>query len=63
MKYTKHGLMITLELRTILERAENVAKYDNMENCVYIKGGDRPKITQYCCYAECYPVDHTYNAS
>lgn len=63
MKYTEHGLMITLEeLRTMLERAENEAKYDSMESCIYIKGGDHPQITQYCCYAECNPLNHTYHA-
>jgi len=32
MKYTGHGLQITLdELRRILEYAENRVKYDNME--------------------------------
>ncbi len=63
MEYTEHGLRITLdELRRILERAENRAKYDSMESCVYVKGGDRPRIIQYCGYAECNPIDHTYSA-
>ncbi len=63
MKYTEYGLQITLEeLRRLLEYAENRAQYDNMESCVYIKGGDRPTIKQYCCYAECSPIDHTRNA-
>lgn len=63
MKYTEYGLQITLdELRTLLERAEAERDHDNMENCIYIKGGDKPKITQYCCYAECNPIDYTYSA-
>lgn len=63
MKYTGNELMITLEeLRNMLEYAENRAEYGNMEHCIYIKGGERPKITQYCCYAECSPINHTYSA-
>lgn len=63
MKYTKNGLCISLEeLRNLLDYAENRAKYGNMESCIYIKGGEKPTITQYCCYAECNPVDHTYLA-
>ena len=39
MQYTENGLCITLEeLRHILEYAENRAKYNSMESCVYIKG-------------------------
>jgi hypothetical protein len=60
MKYTEHGLMIPLdELRRLLEYAENRAKYGNMEASIYIKGGDKPQITQYCEYAECNPINHT----
>lgn len=63
MKYTEYGLKITLEeLRRMLEHAENEAKYGNMENCIYIKGGEYPEIKQYCCYAECNPINHTYSA-
>lgn len=63
MKYTEYGLCITLdELRRMLEYAENEAKHHSMESCIYIKGGDRPTIKQYCCYAECNPIDHTYRA-
>jgi hypothetical protein len=63
MKYTENGLQIGLdELRKMLEYAENRAKYDSMENCIYIKGGEKPTIKQYCCYAECNPIDHTINA-
>jgi hypothetical protein len=63
MRYTEHGLQITLdELRKMLEHAENRAQYGNMESSIYIKGGDRPSITQYCSYAECNPINHTYNA-
>ena len=63
MKYTEYGLKITLEeLRQLLERAENEAQFHNMENCLYIKGGDRPEIRQYCCYAECNTINHTYLA-
>ncbi|MBP5605222.1 MAG: hypothetical protein J6X60_06735 [Ruminiclostridium sp.] len=63
MKYTEYGLKITLEeLRKMLEYAENRAQYGNMENCIYIKGGEKPTIKQYCIYAECNAIDHTYNA-
>ena len=63
MKYTGHGLQITLdELRRILDYAENRARYGSMEPCVYVKPGDRPRIIQYCYYAECDPIDHTYAA-
>lgn len=63
MRYTDHGLHISLEeLRQLLEYAENRAEYDNMESCIYIKDGEKPKITQYCCYADCSPIDHTYLA-
>lgn len=51
MKYTEYGLQIGLdELRKMLEYAENRAKYGNMESCIYIKGGEKPTITQYCSY-------------
>ena len=61
MRYTEHGLCIPLsELRRIVEYAENRAKYGNMENCVYIKGGERPVITQPCVYAECNSINHSY---
>lgn len=60
MKYTEYGLKIDLtELRRLLEYAENRVQYDNMESCLYIKGGERPTIKQYCCYAECNPINHT----
>lgn len=63
MKYTEYGLQITLEeMRKMLERAENEAKRGNMESCIYIKGGEKPTIKQYCCYAECNPINHTYLA-
>jgi len=63
MKYTEYGLCVGLdELEKMLEYARNRVKYGNMEPCIYIKGGDKPKITQYCCYAECNPIDHTYGA-
>ncbi|MDO4345608.1 MAG: hypothetical protein Q4C50_12495 [Eubacteriales bacterium] len=63
MEYTKNGLKITLEeLRRILEYAENRAQYGNMESCLYISGGEKPTIKQYCCYAECAPINHTYLA-
>lgn len=63
MKYTEYGLKITLEeLRRMLEYAENQVKYDSMENCIYVKGGDKPEIIQYCGYAECSPIYHTRNA-
>lgn len=64
MKYTEYGLKITLEeLRELLEYAENQAKRHNMESCIYIKGGEKPKITQYCSYADCNPINHTYLAN
>lgn len=63
MKYTEYGLRITLdELRRMLEYAENQVKHDSMESCIYIKGGERPTIKQYCCYSECSPINHTYSA-
>ena len=63
MKYTERGLQITLdELRRIVEYAENRVKYDNMEPCIYIRPGTRPRIIQYCYYTECSPIDHTYLA-
>lgn len=63
MKYTENGFQIGLdELRQMLEYAENRAQYDNMERCVYIKGGERPTIKQYCSYAKCSPINHTINA-
>lgn len=63
MKYTEYGLQITLEeMRNMLERAENEAKRGNMESCIYITGGENPRIKQYCCYAECNPINHTYLA-
>ena len=63
VRYTEYGLQISLdELRCILRYAENRVKYDNMQSCVYIKPGDRPRILQYCCYAECAPIDHTCDA-
>lgn len=63
MKYTEYGLQITLEeMRKMLERAENEVKHGNMESCIYIKGGEKPTIKQYCCYAECNPINHTYSA-
>lgn len=63
MKYTEYGLQISLdELRHLLEYAENRAQYDNMERCIYVKGGDKPQITQYCSYAECASINHTINA-
>lgn len=63
MRYTEHGLQILLdELHHILKYAENRVKYDNMEPCIYISPGNRPRILQYCCYAECNPIDHTYGA-
>ena len=43
-----------------LSDAENLAQYDNMEPCVYISPGNRPHIIQYCCYADCDRIDHTY---
>ena len=60
MRYTEYGLQIPLsELRRIVEYAENRVQYGNMEPCVYISPGERPRIIQYCYYAECNPIDHT----
>ncbi len=60
MKYTEYGLQVTLtELKNLVERVEREAKYNSMETCIYIKGGEQPQITQYCNYAECFPVNHT----
>ena len=63
MVYTEYGLCISLdELRKMLERAENEAQYHCKENRIYIKGGDKPQITQYSIYGECNGVNHTYLA-
>jgi hypothetical protein len=63
MEYTEHGLRIDLgDLRTMLERAENEAQYHCKESCIYIKGGEKPTITQYSVYGECSGVNHTYLA-
>lgn len=63
MEYTTHGLKITLdELEGLLEHARNRAKYGNMEHCIYIKGGEKPQITQYCKYADGTIINHTYLA-
>lgn len=63
MKYTRDGLSITLEeLRVMLERAENEAQYHNMSSSLLITKGERPRVVQYCCYADCFPIDHTYLA-
>lgn len=60
MTYTENGLCISLdELKALVERVENESKYHNMESCIYIKGGKKPQIMQYCCYAECFPTNHT----
>ena len=63
MTYTEYGLRITLdELEKMLEYAKDQAKNHNMNSCIYIKGGEKPTITQYCCYHECNPINHTYLA-
>ncbi len=62
MTYTKHGLRISLEeLEMMLNSAKVAAQYNNMEHCIYIKGGEKPQITQYCCYRDCNPKNHTWN--
>ena len=62
MEYTEHGLKINLdELKRILEYAENRADHGNMERTIYIKGSERPRITQYSSYSGA-PIDHTYLA-
>ena len=61
MKYTEYGLQISIdELRRLLADAESEAKYHDKEGCIYIKGGEKPTITQYSVYAECNPTNHTY---
>jgi hypothetical protein len=63
MKYTEYGLRITLdELENMLRYAKEQAERNNMEYVIYIKGGEKVKITQYCSYHECDPIDHTYLA-
>ena len=65
MEYNRIGLKIILEeLEALLERAKNASKYDSMENVVYIKvqSDCKPRIIQYCNYAECGSIDHTYLA-
>lgn len=63
MEYTKYGLKISLEeLERILKYAKNRAEYGNMQQCIYISGGEKPNIKQYCCYADCAPINHTYLA-
>ena len=60
MKYTEYGLEIHLdELRRMLEYAEKEAKYNNRESCIYIKGGEKPTIKQYCSHTECNPINYT----
>jgi len=60
MEYTEHGLRISLdELRRLLERAEKEVQYYCKESCIYIKGGDKPQITQYSVYSDCNGVNHT----
>lgn len=62
MKYTEYGLLISLdELKEILNEAKRQEKYNNKEGCIYIKGGEKPKIIQYSVYAECNEYNHTYN--
>lgn len=61
MVYTEYGLCITLEeMKELVTRIENEYKYHNMEPRIYIKGGEKPQIIQYCCYADCFPTNHTY---
>ena len=60
MEYTENGLFITLEdLQQLLHDAQTNAKYKDMESCIYITGGKKPKIIQYCNYAECNPITYT----
>ena len=60
MTYTEYGLCIGLdELKELVRRVENESKYHNMEGCIYIKGGEKPEIKQYCHYAECFPICYT----
>lgn len=57
MRYdNKYGLQISLdELEEILKQAKNQAKLHNMTETLYFKG---QKITQYCSYAECNPIEY-----
>lgn len=54
----QYGFTLDEALKPVI----NEAQFHNMENCLYIKGGDRPEIKQYCCYAECNAINHTYLA-
>ncbi len=64
MIYTEYGLKISIEeLKQIVEKAENQYKYHNMESCVYIRGGEKPQIVQYCNYSECSSINHTYGVT
>lgn len=63
MTYTEYGLKISLdEMEKMIAYARERAEFDNMEPCIYISGGEKPQITQYCYYADCNPIDHTRNA-
>lgn len=60
MEYTDKGLFITLaDLQQLLHDAQIQAKYHNMQTCIYITGEKKPKIIQYCNYAECNPITYT----
>lgn len=65
MKRTENGgLSISLvELQTMLEYAKNRVKYDNMHGALdfEINNGEI-EIYQYCCYAECFPINHSLYA-
>ncbi len=63
MRYTEYGLKISLdELEKMLDYAKEKAEFGNMEPCIYIEGGEKPTIKQYCYYADCNPINHTYHA-
>ncbi|MCU7380824.1 hypothetical protein OBO34_21145 [Clostridiales Family XIII bacterium ASD5510] len=63
MEYTEYGLKISLEeLEDLVKRAKCDRDHRNMEDCVYITGGEKPQIKQYCGYAECNPTNLTYGA-
>lgn len=60
MVYTENGLRLDLDdLKSLVERVEHEYKHGSMEPCIYIKGGDKPEIIQYCGYAECFPITYT----
>ena len=63
MRYTESGLELTIdELKRLAEQAEQAAKHQNMESVIYIQGGDRPRIVQFCGWHDCFPKYYTNTA-